>query len=698
MRILLLWHMHQPDYRSLAGDEDVLPWVRLHALADYYDMARLAAEAPASVRLTFNLTPILLDQLDALATRGPRDRLYRLCRRPVHRLGPDDRKFLSERLFSVNVERFVRSFPAYERLHRQAGSRPGAPDVPERSDADWIDLEVLFHLAWSGRTLREDPFVAHLLERLNGGFTEDERNRLLDVQDRFLRGVIPLYRRLWEENRIEVSTSPLHHPILPLVWDTAAAREADPEADIGPVSFRCPEDAREQVVRGRERVRALLGREPAGLWPSEGSLSDPVIRMLDDLGIVWTASDRRVLQRSLEAGDACAHMKPWRLDGTRHTRLFFRDTELSDRIGFTYAHWRAQDAVVDLLDRVRARRAACPDHGCLPIILDGENAWEYYENRGFSFLKTLYEALAESPDLDTATFSEAAGSLEPAPLPHFRAGSWIDARFATWIGHPEKTRAWALLQEARDPWEHPSRQVDSSDLDRARDLLLRAEGSDGFWWLGDDHPSSDKAVFDALFRATLSAAWAALGRTPPAALDRPISDPETPPDSSVLAPSARIRPRIDGLCTGFYEWAGAGTIDPRPGAMAASDPVVVRLDFGFDDARLFLRAWPATEEAPHRLARATVRIHLEGPHGGCVLLPAPDGRLVAGGATGGRHAADRVWEAAVDLGPLGVAGGNRVRFHLEILLPDGPAQRVPADGEVEAEAPGPDFDLLHWSV
>ncbi len=701
LRVLLLWHMHQPDYRTPEGD--ALPWVRLHALADYYDMARLVEEAPAPVRVTVNLTPVLLSQLADLAARGPRDPLHRLCRLPVHRLGPDDRRLLLSQLFSVNVERCIHPSPAWVRLHRMAAPHLAAGTVPAWPDQDWIDLEVLFHLAWSGRTLREDPFVAGLLDRREGGYREAERDRLLDLQDHFLPGVIPLYRRLWETGRIEVSTTPLHHPILPLLHDTAAAWEADPQAAIQGVTFRWPEDAHEQVVRGRALVQERMGRAPAGLWPSEGSLSDPVVRMLDGLGIAWTAGDRQVLDRSLEAAGVhvgpSPHLRPWRLHGTGGPVLFFRDTDLSDRIGFSYARWSADDAVADLLARARALAMADPGATCLPIVLDGENAWESYKDRGIPFLSTLYRALGEAPDLEASTFSEAAEALVPEPLPRLQAGSWIDARFATWIGHPEKTRAWMLLQEARRAWDDQARAgADPAALAAAREHLLKAEGSDWFWWLGDDHPSPSKGVFEALFRHALRAAWAALGRAPPQALDRPIFDSVGPSRLRATQPTALVHPRIDGLVEAFYEWTGAGAWEARTGAMARAAPLVTRVDFGFDPGHLYLRAWLAGDPASARLAGVGLWIHLEGPAGARVLAAEPEGRLAVGGAPAGRWAAARVFEAAVELAPLGLAAGDPVRFHLEIRLPDEPPERIPPDGDLECAVPGPEFDLLHWSV
>jgi alpha-amylase/alpha-mannosidase (GH57 family) len=343
VRIALLWHMHQPDYRHPETGIAQMPWVRLHALQNYYDMARLVDEAPEGFRCTFNLTPVLLSQLAQLAQNGPRDRLHELCLRPVASLTPEERAFLVEHLFSTNEDRKIRPVAGYARIHRKAGAHRGPPDRTQKTldDQELLDLQVFFHLAWTGRTLREESFVQGLLAKPQGGFTERERDRLLDLQRAFLPLVMPLYQRLWAEGRIEVSTTPLHHPILPLLCDIRSAREGNPRCDLADLDFRFPADAAEQIARGRQLAQEQLGRLPPGMWPSEGSLSEEVLGVLQEQGVAWVASDQHLLQRSLahcgHGVDGPPHLRPWKLARLDGPAMFFRDNELSDRIGFTYA-------------------------------------------------------------------------------------------------------------------------------------------------------------------------------------------------------------------------------------------------------------------------------------------------------------------------------------------------------------------------
>jgi alpha-amylase/alpha-mannosidase (GH57 family) len=723
LRIAILWHMHQPDYRHPDTGEEDWPWVRLHALKDYYDMARLVDEAPEGLVVTFNLTPPLLLQLDQLASRGPRDTFYKLCRRPISHLRHEERLFLLNNLFSVNEERMMKPLPHFERLQRLAGRQSGRLTVlpPRFGPQDYLDLEVLFHLAWCGRTLRENELVRQLIAK-GTGFSESERGALLDLQDDFFVRIVPLYRRLWVDGRIEISTSPLHHPILPLLVDVRSAREGNPRLPIEGLGFHFAEDAREQIGRGRELAAHYLGHVPPGMWPSEGGVSDAVVRMLEATGIRWIATDKQILERSLvlsgtHVGSA-PHLRPWLLRGTERPLIFFRDTPLSDRIGFTYSRWPVPDAVADFIARVRSLGASDPepDDACVPVILDGENAWEYYEDNGASFLTMLYQAISQAPDLKTVTMGQAADTCPARILPRIQAGSWINAGLDTWIGHPEKNRAWELLSEARSELKDQSEghESDPEALTAAREHLLRSEASDWFWWLGDDHPSFYKDSFEELFRTNLRAAWRALGRPAPAALHRSITEVSRAVPVAVRQPVALIRPIIDGRNNSYFQWIGAGSLDAahQSGAIFLGQPLITRLDFGFDLERLYLRLTPVGGLARDVLREQKVRLLVRDleqenekvvfgeapPSSGEALLDLP---LFLGGPDGkraGAWAIDRVCELAMEFAPLKLKRGRPFSFCLEISLPDGLAERLPMEGSIETVVPPPNFNQLHWSL
>jgi alpha-amylase/alpha-mannosidase (GH57 family) len=713
VRIALLWHMHQPDYRHPETGIAQMPWVRLHALQNYYDMARLVDEAPEGFRCTFNLTPVLLSQLAQLAQNGPRDRLHELCLRPVASLTPEERAFLVEHLFSTNEDRKIRPVAGYARIHRKAGAHRGPPDRTQKTldDQELLDLQVFFHLAWTGRTLREESFVQGLLAKPQGGFTERERDRLLDLQRAFLPLVMPLYQRLWAEGRIEVSTTPLHHPILPLLCDIRSAREGNPRCDLADLDFRFPADAAEQIARGRQIAQEQLGRLPPGMWPSEGSLSEEVLGVLQEQGVAWVASDQHLLQRSLahcgHGVDGPPHLRPWKLARLDGPAMFFRDNELSDRIGFTYARWPAGDAVGDLVHRARSllRSDPRPQEACLPIILDGENAWEFYEDHAEPFLAGLYRALSHDAELRCVTMSEALEQVPQRSLPALRAGSWIMANLDTWVGHPEKNRAWTALSRARRALAVQQRRDGADDpaLLEAREHLLKAEASDWFWWLGDDHPTPYKSAFEQLFRVHVRAAWRAMGTAPPPELEHSLLEPSARP-ARITQPRSAIRPTIDGHDRRYYDWVGSGSYDARNQAAAieVGRARFARLDFGFDPERLYLRLVPAEPDSDRQGGVELRLLLLLGEDGRAVTLSSdPSGHLKASAeaeAHQGSWAAARVIEAGLDLAALGARPGERVGFALEVFSPDGRVDRMPLDGTIDTRIPDAEFAARHWTT
>lgn len=716
LRVAFLWHMHQPDYRHPESGEEVMPWVRLHALKDYYDVARIVGEAPPGVRMTFNLTPVLLVQIQQLEWRPSQDPFSRLSRKPVDRLRLDDKLFILQHFFSVNEDRMLRPLDRYAWLYEQVRAAHGHPErVLQRfSDQDYLDLQVLFNLAWSGRTLRERPPVRRLLAK-GRGFTEVERDELLAVQDAFVAEVLPLYRRLADEGRIELSTTPLNHPILPLLCDLQAAREANPHCSVDGISFRHPEDAREQVARARALAEGALGRRPEGMWPSEGSVSEEAVRLMGAEGVRWIATDRQVLERSLalsgRPSDPLAHLTPWRLRGEGNPATFFRDTTLSDLIGFTYSRWEPEAAVRDLLHRARSLLQSVPDPGraVLPVILDGENAWEFYADHGVPFLTCLMSALAAAPDVRAVTMSEALGAVPARELPRLRAGSWIRADFDTWAGHPEKNRAWVAIVDARCELEDHRRRgdADPAALANAYDHLLRAEGSDWFWWLGDDHYTPFKREFDELFRLHVVAVWRALGVSPPAYLFEPIADPARAVAVETREPFQLIRPTLDGEAQRYYEWMGAGYFDVafQKGAIFTGEPLVRRVHYGFDEGTLYLRLTPREGRADDVLGEARVEVCVDDadrdrrwtwtlePGGSCRLrdqagAEAPPGRVGVG----------LVVELGIPLASMDLAPGRTLRLHVEIVSPDGRSERLPLEASIQAAVPPPEFNRLNWSL
>jgi alpha-amylase/alpha-mannosidase (GH57 family) len=554
VKLALLWHMHQPYYEDLATGEHILPWVRLHAIKDYWGMVAMLEEFP-SVRVTFNLVPSLVEQIQAFAENRARDRHLELGLKPAADLTNEEARWMVANGFHAPFNRMIGPYPRYAQLHAYRMERRafGADDLR--------DLQVWHKLAWMDPDLlATDQRLRDLIAK-GTGFSEGDKAVLRDVELDVLSRVVPAYRAANLRGQVELATSPYYHPILPLLCDSDAHQIAHPGAPRPRHRFRRPDDARMQIERAVAFHEAAFGSRPAGMWPSEGSVSDEAVAMIGKAGLKWIATDEDILARSLHV--PIGHRpdllyRPHRA-GAEGPVVLFRDHAMSDRVGFHYQSWDAHAAAADFLNHVRAagRRfaeAGGGEEAIVTVILDGENAWEYYDGGGRPFLRALYTALAAATDIQTVTMGEAAGS--PAtPLPSIFPGSWINGDFYIWIGHRDDHRAWDQLAEAREAFDALAGTVPAEARDRALEELLIAEGSDWFWWYGDDHSSDQDAEFDDLFRRHLRNAYAALGAPIPEQLFATNISTGAGPDR--LEPSGRLSIVLDGKDSSFLEWAGA---------------------------------------------------------------------------------------------------------------------------------------------
>lgn len=565
--LVFLWHHHQPDYRSPRDGVAQLPWVRLHASKDYLDMA-LHLERHPGVRAAFNFVPSLLDQLDE-AAGGARDTLFALLARPIGSLTAAERAWLAARTL-VAPRHALERWPRYRALSARAAK--ALQGGPELTDDELLALTCWFQLAWIDPTLLGEPEARAALAA-GGEFGPVHRDALLTLSDRLAGRVVPAYRALEQRGQIELSCSAYDHPILPLLIDVRAARRARPDLPLPAEPFAEPADAERQIARGRARHAEAFGRAPGGLWPSEGGVSPEMAAIAAAQGVRWFATDEGVLWRSLPQAERRRDRlyQPWRAaTPTGDLAVLFRDHELSDRIGFVYHHWNPDDAAADFVARVRriARDGTGGPHApVVPVILDGENCWEHYAEDGGPFLEALYGALEAAADIRTCTPSQVIaewGAAAPV-LPGLHTGSWIDADFHIWIGHPEKNRAWELLSRARRALVEAGGTPERDP--QAWHALDAAEGSDWFWWFGDDHPTPDKDLFDRIFREHLAAVYAHAKLLAPAWLEVPITRPGGPPVATTQ-PLGFVHPVLDGRPTHFYEWHAAGRFRLAAGGSA----------------------------------------------------------------------------------------------------------------------------------
>jgi alpha-amylase/alpha-mannosidase (GH57 family) len=719
LEVAFLWHMHQPPYRDPASGEYILPWVRLHATRAYLDMAEIHARFPG-VRSTVNFVPSLLEQLEDYAAGRARDRFLELTLKRPEDLTPDERAFVLRNFFMVNWETCVRPLPRYWQLLHKRGRDVTGVDLHAIargfSNEELRDLQVLFNLAWTGFAARERYEAIRALVHKGRSFTEGDKAALVDAQQAIVASIEPTWRALAEAGSVELTATAYYHPILPLLCDTEAARVAMPGARLPP-RIRAPEDAREQVHRARAKFAAVFGREPDGMWPAEGSVSPEALAVFAGEGVKWVASDEEVLLRSLPPGvDRLSSLyRPWRVRaGDREIAMVFRDRGLSDLIGFTYARTPPKDAVNDLLGHLSRIADAAYRPGdpppFAPIILDGENPWEGYPDSGRHFLTELFSRLAgEERGIRAVTVGERVRRLPPdSPrIERIHSGSWIEASYRIWIGHPEDVAAWTLVYEARRAIEEArAAGAPAETLAAAREHVLAAEASDWYWWYGDDFTTESAAEFDALFRGHVLAVFRLLGQKPPAAALSPISAGAMRVEEiAVEHPLGYLRPRIDGMVGSWLEWQGAGVYRPertRGGSMHQARGAFGALYFGFDLEHLYLRLDPAgePEAIPARMDALAVQLRAgeREVEFRTALAPGPLAPTDAAGTPTGKGAFGAIVELSIPLAAAGLAAGDKVSLAVQGLRAGVEVERLPRHGFLGLEVPDENFERMLWKV
>jgi alpha-amylase/alpha-mannosidase (GH57 family) len=586
--------MHQPDYREPGSNRLSMPWVRFHALKDYLDMP-LRAAAHAGTTVTFNLVPSLLDQIE-FYVNGGLDRHLELSRIPADHLTDADKMEILDTFFSAHLKHMVEPYERYRELHQKYTVSLARKELLPAlfSTAEMLDLQVWSNLAWIDPMFRREEPIGRLFAQ-GRYYNEEDKQALLDWQIVLLRRIIPTYRDLYQQGKIDLSFTPYYHPILPLLCDTDVAREALPGIHLPQQRFVHPEDAEAQVRMAAGRFRELFDRPLTGMWPSEGSVSEQALAIIAQQGIRWAASDEEILFQSLMKSGLDRSSHPlhavYEYNGLK---LCFRDHTLSDKIGFVYSGWSAAEAVRDFIGHIHQLRSLYADRldrTVVPVILDGENAWEYFPDDGSEFLDLLYRELAADEFIKTVGYSEAA-TLPSEKLHAVFAGSWINHNFRIWIGHSEDNLAWDLLSRTRDMLRRREQAEPPLDESVRRDCwnqIYIAEGSDWCWWYGDEHRGLHNKQFDRTFRRHLMRVYELVDQPPPVELLQPIHGETAASYTSM--PDDILTAQIDGRITHFYEWTGAGYFDclKAGGAMHRVERYLAGIHFAYDHNRFYIR-------------------------------------------------------------------------------------------------------------
>jgi alpha-amylase/alpha-mannosidase (GH57 family) len=725
--LAILWHQHQPYYPDDLTGRNPMPWVRLHGVKDYYGMALHLLEWP-EMRCAINLVPSLLLQLQAYTERGATDDFLLASRRPADSLSEEDCLFLLDSFFFANFETLIRPYLRYMELHHRRGmGRNTAREALRRfQDRDFRDLQVWFNLAWIHPLAFERDADLRALRDKGRHFTEGEKNWLLDKQLEILGQVIPLHRKLADRGQVELTTTPYYHPILPLLLDKKLAREAMPDVKLPRFSGGYPEDAAIHVRRAVEFHSQTFGRPPQGMWPAEGSVCQEMLPLLAQHGIRWIATDEEILSQSTQgfiSRDARGYVRnpermyrPYKVgEAGRELGIVFRDHALSDMIGFHYQRSDSKAAADDFVMRLRAIGEAVnsTEPALVAVILDGENCWEHYAGGGVPFLRALYERCTQAREIHPVSVGAYLEKYPPRDsLPKLFAGSWINHNFAIWIGQEEDNTAWDALHRAREHLRQRAQQEhsDQSLIRQAWEEIYIAEGSDWFWWYGDDHTSAQDLLFDYLFRKHLQNVYLILGDTPPPGLSRPISRRGQRPIHTL--PRAFLDVKIDGRQT-FFEWISAGryTCQNERGTMAMAAPGPIKeIYFGFNLKALLIRI---DFEGPARTVLADfdmLRVGFAEPPARELLmeLHKVDGKIQnqvklvhqsrEANSSGILVGIDQIVEISIPFEPLGVTVNQPIHFYVEVLQGQQSRDRAPREGTINLICPPPDFEQIMWNV
>ena len=541
--IAFIWHMHQPYYKDDSKGLYMLPWARLHGVKDYYPMAAMV-ERYEKMKATFNMVPVLLEQINDYVNNGASDTFLELTLKKPGGMTGEEKARLLDDFFKVNFKRFVEPHPRYRDILIKKGIsnitiaqlRKAAGSL---DDADYLDLQVLFNLAWfHSTTIESDQNLREIVAK-EEGYTEADKSYVVEKQREVLSGIIPLCRRLQDAGKIEITTTPYYHPILPLLCDTEIARVSVPDIKLPRPKFSHPEDARWQLESAMRYHKECFGRPARGMWPSEGSISEEVLDLMIGVGLDWVVTDEEILLHTMSAYDKSYRARPidrrliyepYRFEKeSRHISMVFRDKNLSNLISFAYAEWDQAMAAMDLLEhfrRISENMRRETDMGLVTIVMDGENAWEHFEDNGRRFFEVLYSNLDNGNGIRSSTVSDYL-KIEPArrTLKNIYPGSWIDHNFKIWIGSPQDNLAWQYLNKARRDllkFTNAHKDRPSPNIEKAWREIYIAEGSDWNWWYGPEHKPGYSNPFDSLFRAHLRNVYRFTGMPVPDYLKEPI--------------------------------------------------------------------------------------------------------------------------------------------------------------------------------
>lgn len=572
LKLSFLWHMHQPDYRDGSGVMK-MPWVFLHAIKDYYDMPWIFSQFP-KLRATFNITPSLIEQLKLYTNPLKNDYfLQLLCKHPSE-LSSKEREWLIKICKSANYNNMVKPLLRFNELY----------NLEIFNDDELTDLHVVFLLAWCGNYLRINSDIVKQMLQKERGYSLEDLRALIEHLASFIGQILPFYTSLLEKGVILISTTPYFHPILPLLIDINNVQKANihTKPPENPLSLKS--DAILHVKRAKALYRETFGREAVGFWPAEGAVDEQSAAIYKDEGIKWIATDEAILFKSLGSDIRKNLYKPYDYNGLL---VAFRDQNFSNLFGFDYRFMSANKAVEHFIKTIEPLAYGSEDN-TLFIILDGENAWEYYNQNAYAFFMQLYENLSNLSWCETVCIDELLDS-GAKKLNTLASGSWIGGDFSTWSGDIEKNRAWEMLFQTRRDFDNCTHKITKDSTKKVQEHFLAAECSDWFWWYGNDHFTEFALEFDTLFRQHLIAIYRLIDMQPPSDIFEPITEHKSTA-SFMTKPKAPIYPKVDGKTSSFFEWIGCGIIDESRlfSTIDRTKAPIQKIRYGHNESNVFI--------------------------------------------------------------------------------------------------------------
>lgn len=610
LSVAFIWHMHQPGYKDPNTNEYIVPWVRLHAIKDYLDMLLFLERFP-KIHQTFNITPLLIDQLNDYGYNNAHDIFSRLTVTPTSELSDDDKVTILNHFFDANYENMIMAHEPYQKLQQKRFANQNIT-INDFSDQEYADIMAWFNLVWFDPSWKEIlPDLKNLYDKEHG-YTFEDRKLIIEIQREIIRNIIPKYKEFEKKGQIEVSTSPYYHPLIPVLLDAESTKIASPDIELPDSHIQFIDDAKIQTQKALKKFKDIFGNKQYGMWPPEQCISPQSLTLMAKENVKWTIADEGILSKTIQK-DFVRNFNgdleyPYHLCKLYNVKIndnelliLFRNSVLSDLISFEYHKHDAKFAANDFYERIKNiqdKLQNTPDEEhVVTIALDAENCWENYKNDGKDFLESLYSLLSEDDSLEVTTVSNfIEKATNPTLLSTIYSGSWINKDFRLWIGEPTKNIAWEYLYKTREDLITftYNKKYTPEDIDRAWEQIYMAEASDWFWWYGEPNDSGQDDLFDKLFRIHLQNVYKILEEEIPDYLLTPL---ETYVGKLSKSPDSVITIDITGKIEYENKWKNAGCMEVVQGPVYLSERILKRLMFGNDKKNIYLRFDIYNEEA-----------------------------------------------------------------------------------------------------